>query len=116
MRPANVIGVAGAGAWGIALANAAAAAGRAVILWGRDDARMRAIAETRRSERLPGVDLARAVEATSDLEAFARCDAILVATPAQSSREMALSGWRRRQGLRRWSPAPRASSAARTRS
>ena len=89
MRPINVIGVAGAGAWGIALANAAAAAGRAVILWGRDDARMRAIAKTRRSERLPGVDLARAVEATSDLEAFARCDAILVATPAQSSREMA---------------------------
>ncbi len=89
MRPINVIGVAGAGAWGMALANAAAAAGRAVILWGRDDARMRAIAKTRRSERLPGVDLARAVEATSDLEAFARCDAILVATPAQSSREMA---------------------------
>ena len=89
MRPANVIGVAGAGAWGIALANAAVAAGRAVILWGRDDARMRAIAKTRRSERLPGVDLARAVEATSDLEALARCDAILVATPAQSSREMA---------------------------
>ena len=89
MRPADVIGVAGAGAWGIALANAAVAAGRAVILWGRDDARMRAIAETRRSERLPGVDLARAVAATSDLEAVARCDAILVATPAQSSREMA---------------------------
>ena len=90
MRPANVIGVAGAGAWGMALANAAAAAGRAVILWGRDDDRMRALATTRRSERLPGVDLASAVEATSDLEALARCDAILVATPAQSSRDMAL--------------------------
>ena len=90
MRSANVIGVAGAGAWGMALANAAAAAGRAVILWGRDDDRMRALATTRRSERLPGVDLASAVEATSDLEALARCDAILVATPAQSSRDMAL--------------------------
>ena len=90
MRPANVIGVAGAGAWGMALANAAAAAGRAVILWGRDDDRMRALATTRRSERLPGVDLASAVEATSDLEALARCDAILLATPAQSSRDMAL--------------------------
>ena len=33
----NVIGVAGAGAWGVALANAAAAAGRTVILWGRDE-------------------------------------------------------------------------------
>ncbi|MFY9969603.1 MAG: hypothetical protein WAK41_09355, partial [Roseiarcus sp.] len=30
------IGVAGAGAWGMALANAAAAAGREVVLWGRD--------------------------------------------------------------------------------
>lgn len=51
---------------------------------------MRALATTRRSDLLPGVDLARPVEATSDLKDFARCDAILVATPAQSSREMAL--------------------------
>ena len=36
----------GPGAW--RLANAAAAAGRTVILWGRDEARMRAIAATRR--------------------------------------------------------------------
>src|SRR6516162_5369639 len=90
MRRANVIGVAGAGAWGVALANAAAAAGRTVILWGRDEGRMRAIAKSRRSDRLPGVDLARPVETTLDLEDFARCDAILVATPAQSCREMAL--------------------------
>ncbi len=90
MTGANVIGVAGAGAWGMALANAAVAAGRTVVLWGRDDDRMRALATTRRSERLPGVDLAQAVAATSDLEALARCDAILVATPAQSSREIAL--------------------------
>jgi glycerol-3-phosphate dehydrogenase (NAD(P)+) len=89
VRGANPIGVAGAGAWGMALANAAAAAGRSVTLWGRDDARMRDIAATRRSDRLPGVVLARAVEATSDLHALARCDAILVATPAQASREMA---------------------------
>ena len=76
------------GAW--RLANAAAAAGRTVILWGRDEARMRAIAQARRSDRLPGVDLAPAVEATSDLKELGRCDAILVAAPAQASREMAL--------------------------
>jgi glycerol-3-phosphate dehydrogenase (NAD(P)+) len=86
----KVIGVAGAGAWGVALANAAAAAGRTVVLWGRDDAQMNAIAATRRSERLPGVDLAQSVEATSDLTEFGQCDAILVATPAQASREMVL--------------------------
>jgi glycerol-3-phosphate dehydrogenase (NAD(P)+) len=90
MRRANVIGVAGAGAWGVALANAAAAAGRTVILWGRDKGQMCAIAKSRRSDRLPGVDLAQAVDATSDLTDFARCDAILLATPAQSCREMAL--------------------------
>jgi glycerol-3-phosphate dehydrogenase (NAD(P)+) len=90
VRPANVIGVAGAGAWGVALANAAAAAGRTVILWGRDEDRMRAIATTRRSDRLPGVDLAPDVEATSDLKDLGRCDAILVAAPAQASRDMAL--------------------------
>jgi glycerol-3-phosphate dehydrogenase (NAD(P)+) len=89
VRPINVIGVAGAGAWGVALANAAVAAGRTVILWGRDDARMSALATTRRSERLPGVELLRAVEATSNLDAFARCDAILAAAPAQSTRQMA---------------------------
>ena len=90
MTGANLIGVAGAGAWGMALANAAAAAGRSVVLWGRDDRRMRALAAQRLSDRLPGAVLAPAVEATSDLENLARCDAILVATPAQSSREMAI--------------------------
>jgi glycerol-3-phosphate dehydrogenase (NAD(P)+) len=90
MRPVNVIGVAGAGAWGVALANAAAAAGCTVVLWGRDEARISAIAATRRSDRLPGVDLARTVEATSDLAELGGCDAILVAAPAQSSRDIAL--------------------------
>src|SRR5271166_5319662 len=85
----SAIGVAGAGAWGMALASAAAAAGRNVVLWGRDDTRMRVLAATRRSDRLPGVVLAHAVQATSDPDDLAGCDAILVATPAQSSREMA---------------------------
>jgi glycerol-3-phosphate dehydrogenase (NAD(P)+) len=51
---------------------------------------MRAFATNRRSDRLPGVDLAPDVEATSDLKDLGRCDAILVAAPAQASREMAL--------------------------
>src|SRR5271166_1744383 len=90
MKRANVIGVAGAGSWGMALANAAAAAGRGVVLWGRDAGRMQTFAATRRSDRLPGVDLARAVEATAELDDLVRCDAILVAVPAQSSREAAM--------------------------
>jgi glycerol-3-phosphate dehydrogenase (NAD(P)+) len=90
VRGANAIGVVGAGAWGMALANAAAAAGRSVVLWGREGARMRDIVATRRSDRLPGVVLASRVEATSDLGGLAPCDAILVATPAQASREVAM--------------------------
>jgi glycerol-3-phosphate dehydrogenase (NAD(P)+) len=86
----SLIGVAGAGAWGMALANAAAAAGRSVVLWGRDDRRMRELAATRLSDRLPGVILSRTVEATPNLDDLAGCDAILVATPAQSSREIAM--------------------------
>ena len=34
------IGIAGAGAWGLALANVAANAGRNVVLWGRNEAEM----------------------------------------------------------------------------
>ena len=54
----TVIGVAGAGAWGMALANAAAAAGRDVVLWGRDPERMRGLEASRLSDKLPGVRLA----------------------------------------------------------
>jgi glycerol-3-phosphate dehydrogenase (NAD(P)+) len=50
---------------------------------------MQALAATRRSDRLPGVELAHGVEATPELDDLARCDAILVAVPAQSSREAA---------------------------
>jgi glycerol-3-phosphate dehydrogenase (NAD(P)+) len=88
-RDTPPIGIAGAGAWGMALANAAAAAGRDVVLWGRDAARMQALTETRRSDKLPGVELALKVEATPELSALARCEAILVTTPAQASRETA---------------------------
>jgi glycerol-3-phosphate dehydrogenase (NAD(P)+) len=83
------MGVVGAGAWGLALANAAASAGRSVALWGRDGEAMGELRLSRRSARLPGVALADCVRVVSDLAALAGCEAILVATPAQSTREMA---------------------------
>jgi glycerol-3-phosphate dehydrogenase (NAD(P)+) len=83
------MGVAGAGAWGLALANAAAAAGRSVVLWGRDGEAMRELRLSRRNLRLPGVTLAENVRVESDLAALAGCDAVLVAAPAQATREMA---------------------------
>ena len=87
LKGGTVIGVAGAGAWGIALANASAAAGRETLLWGRDEQKMRALEATRRGDSLAGVELARAVRATADLDEIARCDAVLVAVPAQATRE-----------------------------
>jgi glycerol-3-phosphate dehydrogenase (NAD(P)+) len=81
------IGVAGAGAWGLALANAAASAGREVVVWGRDEAAMAALARTRRGARLADVALADGVAASADAAALDDCDAILVAVPAQATRE-----------------------------
>ncbi len=80
------IGVAGAGAWGLALANAAAAAGRDVTLWGRDIAHMQALEAARLSRRLPGAALAAGVRASGDVESLRGCDAILLCVPAQALR------------------------------
>ncbi|MCS0497407.1 NAD(P)-dependent glycerol-3-phosphate dehydrogenase [Ancylobacter sp. MQZ15Z-1] len=88
--PLQRIGVAGAGAWGTALANAAARAGREVVLWGRDDRAIAAMRATRENRPyLPGVALADGVEPTADAEALAACDAVLLVVPAQASRAAA---------------------------
>ena len=89
MSHRSAIGVAGAGAWGMALANAAAAAGRDVVLWGRDPERMRRFRATRLNDKLPGVRLAIPVKPASDIGELAACMAILVAIPAQATRETA---------------------------
>lgn len=84
------IGVIGAGAWGTALANAAAKAGRDVVLHGRDSALIDTINKTRSNEKyLPGIKLDKKVTATSDLARAADTDAILIVTPTQSLRETA---------------------------
>ncbi len=83
------VGVAGAGAWGLALANAAAAAGRGVILWGRNPSQMGRLAETRSDAHLPGLRLAETAEATADLGLLGEAEAILIAVPAQATRDVA---------------------------
>lgn len=89
MTMKSVVGVAGAGAWGMALANAAAAAGRDVVLWGRDERRMADLGASRTNDKLPGVRLAERVEVAADVGALERATAILVATPAQATRDAA---------------------------
>jgi glycerol-3-phosphate dehydrogenase (NAD(P)+) len=84
------IGVVGAGAWGTALANASARAGREVVLWGRDRDLVAAMARTRSNPtHLPGVVLADTVRPTADLAVLAGMDAILLVVPAQASRPVA---------------------------
>jgi glycerol-3-phosphate dehydrogenase (NAD(P)+) len=81
------IGVIGAGAWGTALALAAAQAGRSVTLWAREAEVVEQIA--RHSENiafLPGVKLPSAIRATGDLAEASETDAVLVVVPAQHLR------------------------------
>ncbi|HVV95265.1 MAG TPA: NAD(P)H-dependent glycerol-3-phosphate dehydrogenase [Hyphomicrobiales bacterium] len=84
------VGIAGAGAWGLALANAAAAAGRKVVLWGRDPVRTARLAACREDDaRLPGVRLATTVAVAVDAAALGAADAVLFAVPAQAMRTAA---------------------------
>ena len=84
MRP---IGVLGAGAWGTALAAAAARAGNGVILCARDPGVADSIEGSRENTRhLPGVRLEPAIRCTADPGALAEADLILAAVPAQALR------------------------------
>lgn len=84
------IGVIGAGSWGTALANAAARAGREVVLWARDPAQVADMAARRENARgLPGIALADAVRPTADLADVAASDALLLVVPAQVCRAVA---------------------------
>ncbi|MGA2044280.1 MAG: NAD(P)H-dependent glycerol-3-phosphate dehydrogenase [Roseiarcus sp.] len=89
MKSISTIGVAGAGAWGVALANVAAGAGRRVILWGRDAGAMRELALTRRAASPPGAALAAGIEVADEIAALGACEAALVAVPAQATRSLA---------------------------
>jgi glycerol-3-phosphate dehydrogenase (NAD(P)+) len=80
------IAVLGAGAWGSALANLAAQAGRSVTLWARDSARAAAMAKSRENPHLPGARLHERIRMTSTLADAAGADAILLVVPAQASR------------------------------
>src|SRR3981081_4129126 len=81
------VAVIGAGAWGTALAGVAARAGRDVVLYARDAARGAYIAKTRANPKLPDLRLAANIGVTNEIALAAAADIILIATPAQHSRE-----------------------------
>ena len=78
------IGVIGGGAWGTALAAAAARAGRAVTLWAREPDVAASINERHENRRfLPGTPLDPAIRATAVLDEAAQADLLLLVAPAQ---------------------------------
>lgn len=83
------ISILGAGAFGTALANAAARAGRDTLVWARDAATVAAINETRSNARLPGARIHPRVRATAVLEEAAKAEIILLTVPAQALRQVA---------------------------
>jgi len=83
-------GIVGAGAWGTALATAAARAGGEALLWAHRQETASRINETRHNpDYLPDIQLPDAVIATARLTDLAGRDALLLAVPAQTLREVA---------------------------
>lgn len=91
MNSLNSIAVLGGGAWGTALAQTAARAGRSVTLWEHDPRNAQHLIEARESLFLPGVTLEPAITVTRDLEQAARADAVLLVIPAQVLRQVVTS-------------------------
>ncbi len=87
------VGVIGAGAWGCALADVAAARG-SVVLWGRDPAAIAAIAAGEPAPRL-GVGIDRSVRATAAFADLAACAVLVAAVPVSATAELCrrLDGW-----------------------
>jgi glycerol-3-phosphate dehydrogenase (NAD(P)+) len=84
------IGIVGAGAFGTALAQAAARAGRKVLLVARDPDLARAINTTHENaQALKGCRLDASVRATSEMASLAECHAIVLAVPMQATRRVA---------------------------
>lgn len=83
------IGVIGAGAWGTALAQTAASAGRAVTIWSFEQDVADAInSKHENTIYLPDVALEKSVVATTAMSELDACDAVLAVAPAQHLRRV----------------------------
>lgn len=85
--PLKSIGVLGAGAWGTALAQVAATAGREVIVWAHEPECVSDInTQHENIAFLPSIALLASIRATTDLSEVMACDAVLAVVPAQHLR------------------------------
>ncbi|RAK63328.1 NAD(P)H-dependent glycerol-3-phosphate dehydrogenase [Phenylobacterium kunshanense] len=83
----NRVGVIGGGAWGTALAQVCARAGRDVTLWAREPEVVEAVnARHENATFLAGVPLEPSIRATGDYADLAGCDLVLAVPPAQHMR------------------------------
>jgi glycerol-3-phosphate dehydrogenase (NAD(P)+) len=89
MTQFNTIGVLGAGAWGTALAQTAASAGRSVILWSFEHDVADVINKQHENTiYLPDVALHESIDAVTALTDLDACDAVLAVAPAQHLRRV----------------------------
>lgn len=83
----QTIGVIGGGAWGTALAQAMANGGRDVLLWARETEVVAGInVNHENSVYLPNIKLSENLKATDNIHDAAKCDVVLLVTPAQHMR------------------------------
>ncbi len=83
----QTIGIIGAGAWGTALANSFATAGRPVTIWAREPEIVDSLNNRQENELfLPGIKLDKSIKATDSLTEASACDVLLITTPAQHVR------------------------------
>lgn len=95
-----MIGIAGAGAYGTALAVALAREGREVRLWARDPADIAAMRDSgQNAERLPGVMLPDGLTPTADIADLDGAEAVLLSTPMQALRGFLAGAGARFDGL-----------------
>ncbi len=81
------IGVIGAGAWGTALAQVYAVAGKPVTLWSRNEDVIWSVDFHRQNDTyLPGIKLSENIKITGDIALAASADIVLIVTPAQHLR------------------------------
>jgi glycerol-3-phosphate dehydrogenase (NAD(P)+) len=83
----QTIGIIGGGAWGTALAQNFANAGKSVVIWAREEDVVTSINKNHENTLfLPNIKLHDNISATGSLSVAARADALLIVTPAQHLR------------------------------